>query len=183
MPPQHAPGGSGAAWYSQSEAQPLGAQPLPRGPKRAAFKVSRFSQPLTIQVAATKRCKRRGGKLLRVHDETVVAISDHLTWSSSSLQTEQLVGCQLSGVFTNASCEGGRNAGKGYSFYTCQKYTQDVCRGYDDETDSYQFSHRDLLSEVDLVMQLQVFEPWSKCPPLAVPQLAPCASSGRAWRL
>ena len=40
VPPQGAPGRSRAAWYSQSEAQPLGAPPPPRRLKRAACKVA-----------------------------------------------------------------------------------------------------------------------------------------------
>ena len=37
-----------AARYSQSEAQPLGAQPPPRGPKRAASKVADFAAFKTL---------------------------------------------------------------------------------------------------------------------------------------
>ena len=40
VPPQGAPGGSGAAWYSQSEAQPLGTPPTPRVLELAALKVA-----------------------------------------------------------------------------------------------------------------------------------------------
>ena len=40
VPPQRAPGGSGAARHSQGEAQPLGAPPPPRGLRRASSKVA-----------------------------------------------------------------------------------------------------------------------------------------------
>ena len=43
VPPQGAPGGSGAAQHSQGEAQPRGAQSPPRGPKQAASKVTDFT--------------------------------------------------------------------------------------------------------------------------------------------
>ena len=68
VPPQGAPGGSGAAWYSQSEAQPLGTPPPPRGLERAASKVAGFTafdliMQAPLQGGREAIARRRRGEL------------------------------------------------------------------------------------------------------------------------